>query len=373
MTPLVAPGPPLTAAQSRRFARQLTLPGVGAEGQRRLLNARVLVIGAGGLGSPVIGYLAAAGVGRLTVLDDDRVEESNLQRQIIHAGSPTGTLKADSARAAATRINPDLQIEARPERLTNENALQLFAAHDLVIDGADNFATRYLANDAAELTGTPVVWGTLLRFTGQVSTFWPGHGPMLRDLFPDMPDADSIPSCADGGVLGVLCGWVGSMMGTEAVKLICGIGDPLLGRFVQIDALTGRTTELAFRPDPDRVAVAELESLPQLCRAPVGTDISVAELTRLGDYTLVDVREDWEREIISIPGSVAVALADLETAGWGALEGVPTDGALVLVCKAGARSRRAVELLGGADGRRLLNLSGGVVAWAREHGVDARY
>lgn len=373
MTPLVAVGPPLTAVQKRRFARHLTLPGIGPEGQQRLLNARVLVIGAGGLGSPVISYLAAAGVGQLTVLDDDRVEESNLQRQIIHAGSPVGALKVESAREAARLINTDIDVVAVPERLTAANAVELFSTHDLVVDGADNFATRYLVSDAAELTGTPVVWGTLYRFTGQISVFWPGQGPVLRDLFPERPDADAVPSCSEGGVLGLLCGWVGSMMGTEAVKLICGIGDPLIGRFVQVDALSGRTTELAFAPDPDRPAVTDLAELPEDCAMPAAAEVSVQELARLGDYALIDVRDDWERDIIAVPGALAVPLAELRADGWRALENRTMATDLVFICKAGTRSRTAIELLGAADGHRLLNLSGGVLAWALAHDIDASY
>lgn len=373
MTPLVPRGAPLTPAQNRRFARHLSLPGLGVDGQRRLLNAKVLVIGAGGLGSPLISYLAAAGVGQLTVLDDDRVEESNLHRQIIHAGTQIGTLKVDSARAAALRINPELRMTAHAERLTTGNALELFVAHDLVVDGADNFATRYLASDAAELTGTPVVWGTIFGFAGQVSTFWPGHGPMLRDLFPEQPDADSVPSCADGGVLGLLCGWVGSIMGTEAVKLICGIGEPLLGRFARIDALSGRMTELAFAPDPDRAAVTELADVPQQCTAAPVAELSAVDLSELDDYTLIDVREAWERDIVSVPDAVAIPLEELRTDGWAAVEKATAATELVFMCKSGARSRTAIELLGSPGARRLRSLSGGVLAWADAHGVDARY
>lgn len=373
MTPLVRPGPPLTPEQTRRFARHLMLPGIGPDGQRRLLNARVLVIGAGGLGSPVISYLAAAGVGRLTVLDDDVVEESNLQRQIIHAGSPVGTAKVESARAAALRINPGIQVDARRERLTADNAEELFAIHDVVIDGADNFATRYLANDAAELTGTPVVWGTLFQFAGQASVFWPGRGPMLRDLFPDLPDADSVPSCAEGGVFGVLCGWVGSLLGSEAVKLICGVGEPLVGRFARVDALSGRMTELAFGPDPDRSPVTALEAPPDLCRMPNPTDITPGDLAALDDYTLIDVRDAWERDIVSVPGAVAIPLEELRAHGWQALENTCPTTDLVFICKGGTRSRAAIEVLGSSEEHRLLNLAGGVLTWARHHGVDADY
>jgi adenylyltransferase/sulfurtransferase len=242
LPPLVEPGPPLDPDELARYSRQLSLPGIGPEGQRRLRAARVLVIGAGGLGAPVLQYLAAAGVGAITVIDDDVVESSNLQRQVIHRDADRGRSKAESARDALRRLDPGAQVRAIRGRLEPGNALELFSQHDLVIDGTDNFATRYLSNDAAELTGVPLVWGTIFRFTGQVSVFWPEHGPMLRDLFPDIPAADSVPSCAEGGVLGALCGAVGSTMAIEAVKLICGVGEPLIGRFWRTDALAATTS-----------------------------------------------------------------------------------------------------------------------------------
>ena len=239
LPPLVEPVESLSPAELERYSRHLSLPGFGLEGQRRLRAASVLVIGAGGLGSPVINYLAAAGVGSITIIDDDVVESSNLQRQVIHRDADVGRSKVASAAEAVHRLDPNIAVRTIEGRLMPENALDLFASHDVVLDGADNFATRYLSNDAAELTGTPLVCGTIFRFAGQVSTFVPGHGPMLRDLFPDIPEPDSVPNCAEGGVLVVLCGTVGSAMATEAIKLICGVGSPFIGRLLRYEALTG--------------------------------------------------------------------------------------------------------------------------------------
>lgn len=387
--PLVEPGRPLDSREAERYSRHLALPNVGLDGQRRLRAASVLVIGAGGLGAPTLQYLAAAGIGSITVIDHDVVEASNLQRQIIHRSEDIGRAKVESARDAVLRLDPHASVTALRERLSPENALELFARHDVVLDGADNFATRYLSNDAAELTGTPLVWGTIFRFAGQVSTFWPGHGPMLRDLFPDVPDADSVPNCAEGGVLGVLCGTVGSAMATEAVKLICGIGAPLVGRLLRYDALTADYSTLAFDVDPDRPAVTSLDEIAvtcaiEACQADAAEDsvpdsddpdaISAAELQDLltnepttEGPVIVDVRDDWERAISAIPGSVHVPLADVQSRGWDAV--APACGEndeLVLYCKAGVRSIAAREALARQrpDGIRIRSLTGGIDAWA---------
>ncbi|MGO1290864.1 MAG: molybdopterin-synthase adenylyltransferase MoeB [Brevibacterium linens] len=382
LPPLVDPVDSLSRAELDRYSRHLSLPGFGLEGQRRLRAASVLVIGAGGLGSPVLSYLAAAGVGQLTIIDDDVVESSNLQRQIIHRDEDVGRPKVTSAADAVHRLDPNLEVRAVEERLSPENALDLFAEHDVVIDGADNFATRYLSNDAAELTGTPLVWGTIFRFAGQVSTFVPGHGPMLRDLFPDIPEPDSVPNCAEGGVLGVLCGTVGSAMATEAIKLICGIGDPFIGRLLRYEALTGEYSTLRFSPDPDRPPVTDLTEVAAACAVdldgggvaePAADEIDVAEFLSIEDDVLVvDVREDWERELAVIPGSVHLPLGGLRDGGWKALEsafgdsgraGSPVD--IVIHCKSGARSAEAAQILSGSvpAGVRLRSLAGGIVAW----------
>lgn len=382
LAPLVEPVAQLSREEVTRYARHLSLPQVGEIGQRRLRGARVLVIGAGGLGAPVLQYLGAAGIGHISVIDDDRVETSNLQRQILHRDADVGRPKVESARDALVRLDPHLSVEAIDDRLTPDNALSLFAAHDLVIDGADNFATRYLSNDAAELTGTPLVWGTIFRFEGQVSTFVPGHGPMLRDLFPDIPDADSVPSCAEGGVLGVLCGLVGSTMAAEAIKLICGIGEPLIGRLLRCDALTTAFTTLRFLPDPDRRPVTDLAEVTAACAAPAVTAASpVAEATVAelrdgsGGAVIVDVRESWERQIVSIPGSVHVPLAAIVASGWPALaEAVGGAADIVLHCRSGVRSATALEAAapGAPAGVRLRSLAGGIEAWTAAVADDQR-
>ena len=390
LPPLVEPVEALSRAELERYSRHLSLPGFGLEGQRRLRAASVLVIGAGGLGAPILNYLAAAGVGSITIIDDDVVEASNLQRQIIHRDADVGRSKVASAADAVHRLDPSLEVRTVEGRLTPENALDLFADHDVVLDGADNFATRYLSNDAAELTGTPLVWGTIFRFAGQVSTFVPGHGPMLRDLFPDIPEPDSVPNCAEGGVLGVLCGTVGSAMATEAIKLICGIGAPFIGRLLRYEALTGEYSTLRFSPDPDRPTVTDLTEVAVACAAvPTGgvaanstaDDIDVAEFrARRDEVVVVDVREDWERELTSIPGSVHLPLDDLRNGGWQALATVlggsgPAGSSddIVIHCKSGARSAEAVEILSGSvpASVRLRSLAGGIDAWAAADDLPA--
>ena len=390
LPPLVEPVEALSRAELERYSRHLSLPGFGLEGQRRLRAASVLVIGAGGLGAPILNYLAAAGVGSITIIDDDVVEASNLQRQIIHRDADVGRSKVASAADAVHRLDPSLEVRTVEGRLTPENALDLFADHDVVLDGADNFATRYLSNDAAELTGTPLVWGTIFRFAGQVSTFVPGHGPMLRDLFPDIPEPDSVPNCAEGGVLGVLCGTVGSAMATEAIKLICGIGAPFIGRLLRYEALTGEYSTLRFSPDPDRPTVTDLTEVAAACAAvPTGgvaanstaDDIDVAEFrARRDEVIVVDVREDWERELTSIPGSVHLPLDDLRNGGWQALATVlggsgPAGSSddIVIHCKSGARSAEAVEILSGSvpASVRLRSLAGGIDAWAAADDLPA--
>jgi len=370
--PLVEPVERLTPEETRRYARHLTLPGVGGEGQRRLRGASVLVVGAGGLGSPILLYLAAAGVGRIGIIDDDVVEESNLQRQVLHRAADLGRPKVESARDALLRLDPGLRVDTYPERLDPGNALDLFAAYDLVLDGADNFATRYLSNDAAELTGTPLVWGTIFRFEGQISVFWPGQGPMLRDLFPDIPPADSVPSCADGGVLGVLCGTIGAAMATEAIKVICGVGEPLVGRIQVYDALAADWRTLTLRADPDRPPVTSLAEVAEVCGpatggvAEVGPGELAAELAGPAAPVLLDVREDWERDLAHLPGDTWLPLGELRAGGWRAVAarvGAARD--IVVYCKAGSRSATAVRLLATAapDGVRLRSLAGGILAW----------
>ena len=253
VAPLVEPADELTIDEVRRYSRHLIIPDVGMTGQKRLKNAKVLVIGAGGLGSPALLYLAAAGVGTLGIIDDDVVDESNLQRQIIHGQSDIDKPKAESAAASVAETNPYVKTIVHNERLDNDNVLEIFAGYDLIVDGTDNFATRYLVNDAAVILGKPYVWGSIYRFEGQVSVFWAQEGPQYRDLYPEPPPPGMVPSCAEGGVLGVLCASIGSIMVTEAIKLITGIGDPLIGRLMVYDALEMRYSTLKIRRDPNGV------------------------------------------------------------------------------------------------------------------------
>ena len=403
--PLVEPGAELTREELERYSRHLTLAQFGPEGQRRLKNARVLVVGAGGLGAPALQYLAAAGVGTLGVVDDDVVSVSNLQRQVIHTVADVGRPKVDSAADAVAHLNPLVTVRTHDTRLSTENALEILGQYDLVLDGADNFATRYLVADAAELTGIPVVWGSILRFDGQVSVFWAGRGPVYRDLYPEAPPAGSVPSCAEGGVLGVLPATIGSVMATEALKLLTGLGAPLVGRVLVHDALAQTWRTLTVLPDPERQPVTDLSRVFVACGLPspgddaadpgdvspaapgaeVGTPpaapsavetVDATELARLLEarergetaFTLVDVREDWERQLVSIPGSVAVPLDRLLTDGVRALP-AGTEGDVVLHCKAGVRSAQALAALRADYALReddLKHLDGGILAWIED-------
>lgn len=387
--PLVAESVPLSPPELARYARQITLPQIGMSGQRRLKNARVLVVGAGGLGSPALLYLAAAGVGTLGVVDDDRVEESNLHRQVIHGMADVGAAKVDSARAAVAKINPHVVVETHPVRLTAANALEILSGYDLVLDGADNFATRYLVNDACEILAIPCVWGAILTFHGQVSVFWaappPGiEGVTYRDVFPEPPPAGTVPSCAEGGVLGALCATVGSVMVNEAIKLITGAGRPLLGRLALYDALEVSWRELSIGADPSRVPVTELVEATIECALP-GTgprndpgaaldapaapaEISARDLAALlaagSGVVVLDVRETFERDIVVIDGSVHIPMTELLADGG--LAAIPTDRPVVVHCKVGGRSQAVVDAAGRAGLTNVSNLAGGVLAWVRD-------
>ena len=380
----MAESAPLDPAELARYARQITLPQIGMSGQRRLKNARVLVIGAGGLGSPALLYLAAAGVGTLGVVDDDRVEESNLHRQVIHGVADIGQDKVDSARAAIAAVNPHVVVQTHPVRLTADNALDILGGYDLVLDGADNFPTRYLVSDACEILGIPCVWGALLTFHGQVSVFWaappPGVAPVTyRDIFPEPPAAGSVPSCAEGGVLGALCATIGSVMVNEAVKLITGAGRSLLGRLALYDALEVSWRELTISADPSRTPVTELVDAAPVCAAPPGAaasgiggvaaeEISARDLAALlasgAEVHVLDVRESFEREIVTIEGSVHVPMAQLLAEGGLAV--VPTDRPVVVHCKMGGRSQAVVDAARSAGLGNVRNLTGGVLAWVRD-------
>ncbi|MBT0768425.1 molybdopterin-synthase adenylyltransferase MoeB [Kineosporia sp. J2-2] len=344
----------VTPQAEQRYSRHLLLPEIGASGQQRLQEASVLLIGLGGLGSPALAYLAAAGVGTIGLLDDDRVEESNLQRQVIHRQEDLGRLKVDSAADAAARLNPLITVRRHPQRLTAANAAGLFAEYDLVIDGSDNFDTRYLVNDACEQTRTPWVWGAVLRFEGQVSTFWPGRGPVYRDLFPRPAPPGRAPSCAEAGVLGGVCGIIGSILATEAVKILTGSGESLLGRVLLLDTLAWTWRVLRLRPDPDRPPAP----------APV-TALTAAELAaRLrdrregnGDFVLIDVRDPEEHSAGTIPGALSIPLADLGSAY------LPPDLPIVVHCASGVRSEQAVRLLRERGLREVSHLAGGFRSW----------
>ena len=386
--PLVEPGPPLPREELERYSRHLLLPDVGEQGQRRLRNARVLVLGAGGLGSPALLYLAAAGVGTLGILDDDVVETSNLQRQVVHGVDDVGRLKVDSARDAVARVAPGVAVRTHPVRLDASNAVEILRGYDLVLDGTDNFPTRYLVDDACAELGMPDVWGSIYRFDGQVSVFWAGHGPTYRDVFPEPPAPGSVPSCAEGGVLGVLCGAIGSVMATEAVKLVCGVGEPLVGRLLVYDALAMSWRTVGVRTDPyapPRRPLTEQAATPSAGDRGVDTGdtvdpgddraagtISVRELARRlaarerGDdaFVLVDVREPAERQVVVIPGAVSVPLADL--CAPGGLDALPDGVPVVLHCKSGGRSAQALALLRAAGRTDAVHVAGGVLAWVAE-------
>jgi adenylyltransferase/sulfurtransferase len=380
LPPLVEPDAELSRAEVARYSRHLLLPDFGAMGQRRLKNARVLVVGAGGLGSPALLYLAAAGVGTLGVIDFDVVEESNLQRQIIHGQSDIGRLKADSARDAIAEVNPLVTVRVHPHRLEPDNAVEVFAEYDLVVDGADNFPTRYLVNDAAVLAGKPYVWGSIYRFAGQASVFWEdapdGRGLNYRDLYPDPPPPGLVPSCAEGGVLGVLCASIAAVMGTEAIKLITGIGESLLGRLLIYDALAMSYRTIAIRKDPQAPRITALADYDLLCGTadPDAADpgLSPAELKDLLDsgaaVALIDVREPGEWEINRIEGARLIPKAVLESADGSAL--LPAGAIPVLYCKSGARSAQLLAALTAAGVSNARHLRGGITAWAQQFDPD---
>jgi sulfur-carrier protein adenylyltransferase/sulfurtransferase len=386
LPPLVEPAEKLTIDEVRRYSRHLIIPDVGMDGQKRLKNAKVLVIGAGGLGSPALLYLAAAGVGTLGIVDFDTVDESNLQRQIIHGQSDVGKSKAESAKESIAETNPLVRVVVHQTRLDNDNVMEIFGQYDLIIDGTDNFATRYLVNDACVLLGKPYVWGSIYRFDGQVSVFWAQQGPCYRCLYPEPPPPGMVPSCAEGGVLGVLCASIGAAQVTEAIKLLTGIGEPLLGRLQIYDALEMNWRQLQIRKDPqcaicgENPTVTELIDYDDFCgaitneaaAAAAGHTVAVKQLEEWlaarksgdRDFLLVDVREKAERDINLIPGSVLIPKGDFQTGE--ALTQLPQDKQVVLYCKTGVRSAEVLAMVHGAGLSDAVHVGGGVSAWVSQ-------
>jgi molybdopterin/thiamine biosynthesis adenylyltransferase/rhodanese-related sulfurtransferase len=387
--PLVEPATELTLDEVRRYSRHLIIPDVGMSGQKRLKNAKVLVIGAGGLGSPALLYLAAAGVGTIGIAEFDEVDESNLQRQIIHGQSDIGKPKAISARESIAETNPLVEVVVHGERLDNDNVMDVFEGYDLIVDGTDNFATRYMVNDAAYFLGIPYVWGSIYRFDGQASVFAPTlapDAPCYRCLYPEPPPPGMVPSCAEGGVLGVLCASVGAIQVTEAIKLLTGIGDPLVGRLMIYDALEMEYRKLKVRKDPNCALCGENPTVTGLIdydtfcgavseeasEAAAGSTISVTQLEHLlkerengdRDFLLVDVREPNEFEINQIPGATLIPKG--EFLNGNALSQLPADRPVVLYCKTGVRSAEALAIVKGAGYADAVHVGGGVVAWVNQ-------
>ncbi len=379
LPPLVEPAAELTVDEVRRYSRHLIIPDVGMTGQKRLKNAKVLCVGAGGLGSPALLYLAAAGVGTLGIVDFDVVDESNLQRQVIHGQSDVGRPKAESARDSIREINPYVTVIVHQERLDSDNAMQIFADYDLIVDGTDNFATRYLVNDACVLLGKPYVWGSIYRFDGQASVFWAEYGPCYRCLYPEPPPPGMVPSCAEGGVLGVLCASIGSIQVNEAIKVITGIGEPLAGRLMIYDALEMTYRSVKVRKDPEcpvcgkNPTVTELIDYEEFCgavseeaqEAAAGSTITARQLKDMQDagedIFLVNVREPNEYEIVSIPGSVLIPKGEFLSGA--ALERLPQDKRVVLHCKSGARSAECLAVVKNAGFSDAVHVGGGVLSW----------
>ena len=380
---LVSPGPALTVDEVRRYSRHLIIPDVAMAGQQRLMNAKVLCVGAGGLGSPALMYLAAAGIGTLGIVEFDTVDESNLQRQIIHGQSDIGKSKAQSAKAKIAEINPYVNVVTHEVRLDNSNVMEIFSQYDIIVDGTDNFATRYLVNDACVLLKKPYVWGSIYRFDGQASVFWAEYGPCYRCLYPEPPPPGMVPSCAEGGVLGVLCATIGSIQTTEAIKVITGVGDPMIGSLIIYDALEMSFRKIKVRKDPNCPLCSQnptqTELLPDyeaFCgvlsdAAEVAVKDSTITVTELAakiagndNFYLVDVREPSEFEIVRIPGSHLIPKQ-------GFLDGtvlatMPQDKPIVLHCKSGVRSAECLAILKGAGFSDATHVAGGVIAWAKQ-------
>ncbi|MBI5349872.1 MAG: molybdopterin-synthase adenylyltransferase MoeB [Chloroflexi bacterium] len=376
----------LSHEEIKRYSRHLIMPEVGMKGQKKLKAASVLLIGTGGLGSPLAMYLAAAGVGRIGLVDYDVVDASNLQRQVVHGTSTVGKLKVESGKERILDINPDIRVDTYNDLFTSANALDIARPYDIIIDGTDNFPTRYLVNDVCVLLKKPNVYGSIFRFEGQASVFWAEHGPCYRCLFPEPPPPGLVPSCAEGGVFGVLPGTIGTIQATEAIKLIIGVGDTLIGRLMLYDALEMTFDTVKLKKNPNCLVcspnpkITELIDYEQFCGMPMndhqdeigsgeGWDITVQELEQkiktnsgVKNFRLSDVREEHEWEIAHIEGAQLIPLGTL-AARMNELDSAQE---IVLQCKSGARSGRALDLLRGAGFRKIKNLKGGIMAWANQ-------
>ena len=373
----------LSKDEIARYSRHLILPEVGMEGQKKLKAASILLIGTGGLGSPLGLYLAAAGIGRLGLVDFDVVDESNLQRQIIHGTKDVGRLKVDSARDSILDINPNVQVDVYNTALTSENAMEIIAKYDMVIDGTDNFPTRYLVNDACVLLGKPNVYGSIFRFEGQGSVFWAEKGPCYRCLYPEPPPPGMVPSCAEGGVIGILPGIVGLLQANEGVKLILGKGTPLIGRLLLFNALDMKFRELKLKKDPncpvcgENPTVTELIDYNQFCGVPTATEEAVsddlapdeitpahvkARMDSGDDFVLIDVREQHEWDICNIDGAKLIPLSEFEDR----MDEIDSDADIVVHCKMGGRSAKAQDVLYANGYSKVKNMVGGITRWADE-------
>ena len=381
--PLVTPGPALSVDEVRRYSRHLIIPDVAMAGQQRMMNAKVLCVGAGGLGSPALMYLAAAGIGTLGIVEFDTVDESNLQRQIIHGQSDIGKSKALRAKEKIAEINPFVNVILHETRLDNSNVMEIFSQYDIIVDGTDNFATRYLVNDACVLLKKPYVWGSIYRFDGQASVFWAEYGPCYRCLYPEPPPPGMVPSCAEGGVLGVLCATIGSIQTTEAIKVLTGVGEPLIGSLMVYDALDMTFRKIKVRKDPNCPLcstnprqTALLPDYEAFCgvlseaaaEASTGSTITVQELkTKIDaheDYYLIDVREPSEFDIVRIPTSHLIPKQGFIDGS--VLATLPQDKPIILHCKSGVRSAECLAILKSAGFADASHVSGGVVAWAKQ-------
>ena len=364
MKPIVEPGRELTGDESARYSRHILIPDIDHIGQQRIINAKVLCIGAGGLGSPTIMYLAAAGIGEIGIVDFDRVDISNLQRQIIHNQNDIGKSKAQSAKEKVLQLNSNVKVNLHEVRLDTTNALEIFSSYDLIIDCTDNFATRYLVNDAAALLGKPYIWGSIYRFDGQASVFWNKEGPCYRCLHPTPPPAGSVPSCAEGGVLGVLCGAIGSIQSNEALKLITGVGNSLLGSLLIYDALDSSYKKVEIKkstkcPICNGSQSSLLPDYEEFCG--IGETITAQELRMKSGYFLIDVREPDEHAALSIPGAVLIPMGKFEDGS--AFAQIPADKEIILHCRSGVRSAKCLALLKAAGVKNSKHLKGGIIAW----------